>query len=401
MVAKITKRRRSRGFEWFVVSKKSLYRILAGATFLLIVGAVVYALMIFKPGTSGTSGERSARFLKTDGKVTVRRSATSEAIVASPNMPLEPGDTIQTSSDSSALVEYQDGSVYNIKPGSTIIFKEESTDNNLKRVEHVVKVGQINVKTPEQGGQHRISLTNTNAELGKNSEASFNTDTNKDAIVVSQGNVKATTQQGTEMVAPNQRIDIAKDGIVKRTDLPLPPIIEKPQNAMRFLLPKESSEVQFIWQSVANADHYKLEISPVPTFPEQALVVNRDGIGSTKYNWLRPIEGSFYWRVRAITKEGIEGNWGDTPSFWVKFQHSKEPIQIRVKRIEEISFHLVTIQGTTKPGVLLTINEKQIQVDSKGEFKADISFPRETRERTLLLEAVDSNGNSGKLRQIL
>src|SRR5438552_3754586 len=123
MVAKISKRRRGRGLEWFVVSKKSIYGITAVVSFLLIVAAVVYALMLLKPGTSGTSNKLSARFLKTEGRVTVKRAATNETVVASPNMALEPGDTIQTSTDSTAVVEYQDDSVYNIKSGSTVIFK--------------------------------------------------------------------------------------------------------------------------------------------------------------------------------------------------------------------------------------------------------------------------------------
>src|SRR5437762_13810564 len=114
MVAKIGKKRRP-GFEWFVVSKKSIYRVIIYTLTLLFFVGVAYGIKYWvetKPG-SGFDGP-SARFLKIEGRVTIKHTSNNTPIVATSDTKLEPGDTIQTSSDSSAVVEYADGSRYNI-----------------------------------------------------------------------------------------------------------------------------------------------------------------------------------------------------------------------------------------------------------------------------------------------
>ncbi len=389
-------------FDWLIISKKTINRVVFSVILVILLSVGGYALKLYlEKQLSNPVESKSARFLRVEGRVTLKKNSTGTTEAVTTATILEPEDTIQTGSDSYAVLQYEDGSIYNIKPGSTIIFKENTSNKTERRVANQVAVGTVSIRTTAESGTHIITLSNSSANINKDSDATLSSDGQKDSIQVLQGSVKASTSAGVEVVSADEHISIAKEGNT-RSKLPPAPQLKSPKNGLQYLLPKENGEIEFSWDPVSGVDHYKVMISPAYTFPPQALSFNRDGISDTKVKWANPAEGNYYWRVQAVTKDGIEGRWSDSPSFLVKIQRQGKELPLRITKTNEINFFLIEVEGVTKPGAYIKINDRpQIQADAKGNFKADVSFPPGTRTRTLVIEAVDSNGNKGNLTQIL
>lgn len=386
--------------EWFIISKKKIYKITGSIFALIMIVVLGYGAKWYfeNRNPSGSDRTRAARFLTLDGQVTVRRASNNLTVPATRDMELEPGDTIQTSSNSSALVEYEDGSRITIRPGSTIILKED----NKARVVNDLKDGKIKVTTTDgTTTQHIVALPGaTKAVVDKASDASIDVSGEKSSIVVGRGFTTVSNAQGSQKLAADQRADIDK-GAIKVAQLMPAPKLDLPENAKQFLIEKNAGEINFSWQPVPEADRYRLMISSSISFPEQALAVNIDALGNTKYTWRTPVDGSYFWRVQAINKDGVEGKWSDTPNFSIQTKKQGKEIPIQLKKIEEIHRLLVEIQGTTKPGAMVTINGRLVQIDAAGNFKDNVSFPADVRERTIVIEAKDQNGNTGRKEQRL
>ncbi|MEW6730738.1 MAG: FecR domain-containing protein [Acidobacteriota bacterium] len=396
----LTKRRRGSGAfntEWFVISKKTIWRAIGALIGLVVLtGAFFLVKYLLSGEPPQEDNRRAARISFLDGAVMVKRANASAPERATLNMVLEPGDTIQTSSGASAVVQYVDGSVCKIKPGSTIILRENNTKDDKTQVANEVTVGIVNVSTHDKS-TYRIDTPNTRTLINQNSTATVGSDGQKDFVVTSNGTVKVTPLKGGEpqMLGANERVDVSGSEVKRSSVLPSPGLTNPP-NGKPFVVDK-NSEIEFAWQPVAGAGHYRLEVSSTPSFPEKALVINDAGINGTSYKWVKPVDGSYFWRVQALDQEGREGNWSDSPNFTVKVKTQNRDIPIKITNKVEIGYLLVTVEGITKPGVMLRINENPVPVDAKGNFKKDVSFPANTPQRTLVLEAFDNNGNTGKL----
>src|ERR1700704_4622886 len=150
-----TKSRRF-AFDWWVVQKRVVYLIVA----LLILcgftgGAALYVWKYGNPlrnvGT-GVKAPSGARFISFEGDVRVIRSATRETIVPGNDTELYPGDTVQTQASGRARVSMADGSTLVVRPNSTIIVRDNASEDDGKKtnVHVVVDSGQMYVRTAQQ-----------------------------------------------------------------------------------------------------------------------------------------------------------------------------------------------------------------------------------------------------------
>src|SRR6185369_4524927 len=99
----------------------------------------------------GTDGKLAsgARFISFEGDVRVIRSATRETIVPGADTELYPGDTVQTQANGRARVSMADGPTLVVRPNSTIIVRDNASENDGKKtiVHVVVDSGQMYVRT--------------------------------------------------------------------------------------------------------------------------------------------------------------------------------------------------------------------------------------------------------------
>jgi M6 family metalloprotease-like protein len=80
----------------------------------------------------------------------------------------------------------------------------------------------------------------------------------------------------------------------------------------------------FSWKPVTGADHYQIQFSPVSSF---ATVEGEQSVGDTSYIPASALpDGRHYWRVRAVSPEGVGGRWSGTRNVIVDITGPAAPV---------------------------------------------------------------------------
>src|SRR6266508_4612943 len=192
-------------FDWWVVQKRVIYLL---TTFLILfVIACGMALYVWKFGNPlknvGTSMKAAAgaRFISFEGDVRIIRAATRETITASSNIELYPGDTVQTQASGRARVGMADGSTLVVRPNSTIIVRDNASEDDGKKtnVHVVVDSGQMYVRTEQQpaGTNNLVETPKTQNRLGAETGASFGVNPEgTEEVRVNTGAIETTNRTG-------------------------------------------------------------------------------------------------------------------------------------------------------------------------------------------------------------
>src|SRR6185436_4396681 len=102
---------------------------------------------------------------------------TRETITPGGDTELYPGDTVQTLASGRARVSMADGSTLVVRPNSTIIIRDNASDDDGKRtnVHVVVDSGQMYVRTEQQpeGTNNVVETPKTKNKLSSQTGASF------------------------------------------------------------------------------------------------------------------------------------------------------------------------------------------------------------------------------------
>lgn len=389
--------------EWMVIQKKTLKRVGLIAIGVPLFAGIIYiastlAMHVISDRKPTPLPQNNGTLQQVIGSVTVKRSADGKIETGTNDMPLYPGDTIMTSANGSAQIRYTDESTFNIRSGSSVLFKADVGKDKGRRIEHNVLNGTLIINS-SQDTISVVKLPNTSASVLPNSLITVSTTGpgGKDSLAVNRGGATVTTAKGVEKLGTGERIDISQTE-VKRSNLLPAPKTRLPEIAEQLLI-NDDDRVELAWQTVNKAESYNLVISPVQTFPESSMVVKVDGWSKNRYSWSTPKSGSFYWKVQGITKDGVEGEWCDPTSFNIKFRHKiAKAIPIDVK-VQKISNGIFEVRGRTTPHSLVTINQKwQQQTDANGEFLQTITLGRRNATGAIDVKVIDTNGRSNSRR---
>src|SRR5262249_44563972 len=113
--------------EWWNIRKSTIYRIVALILLAVIGGAFYWAATRyhwFSGPIEAEAPKNSARIISFEGDVRVTRASTRETIVVTREIYVAAGDTIQTQADGRATLQMVDGSVYTVKPNSTVVVRD-------------------------------------------------------------------------------------------------------------------------------------------------------------------------------------------------------------------------------------------------------------------------------------
>ena len=149
--------------DWWNIRKSTIYGLIA---FVLITGAVIgggwWASRNnwFVPVETGDIPKDAARIVSFEGEVRITRAATRETILVTKATWVAAGDTIQTQSDGRAIIQMIDGSVYSVRPNSTVVVRDTTSLFGGKNVRVRVDDGQLNVRTDEQPAEHQEISSN-------------------------------------------------------------------------------------------------------------------------------------------------------------------------------------------------------------------------------------------------
>ena len=132
----------------------------------------------FVPSEQTDIPKDAARIISFEGEVRITRAATRETILVTKETYVAAGDTIQTQSDGRAIVQMIDGSVYSVRPNSTVVIRDNSSLFGGKNVRVSLDDGQLNVRTDEQpeNAKNIVEMRIPRTQIRSQTDASFNAD---------------------------------------------------------------------------------------------------------------------------------------------------------------------------------------------------------------------------------
>lgn len=397
-------------FDWWVVQKRIVYLIIA---LILLSGlAAGAALYVWKYGNplrnvgTGIKMPAGARFISFEGEVRVIRAATRETIVPGSDTELYPGDTVQTQASGRARVSMADGSTLVVRPNSTIIVRDNASDDDGKKtnVHVVVDSGQMSVRTEQQpeGTNNVVETPKTKSRIGEQTGASFGVNPEgTEEIRVNAGAIETTSRNGEKtMLQGGQYVSVNPSGTISRPQKLLEiPVPSEPRDLERVVVSGQgSANVNLKWlrQQSGSAAFYRVEVATSPFFVADGKVIERDQLASTEFTAsdLRP--GVYFWRVRAIASTGQTSDWSDPKKFIVATRSTGSRVPLSNLTAELLGGSVYLIRGRAEPGTTIRIADRETLVPTEGSFQLQIAAPSGTND--INVEAEDPRGNSTQYR---
>ena len=400
----ITKTRRF-VFDWWVVQKRIVYLIVTVVILCGLAGGG--ALYVWKYGNPlrnvGTNLKppSGARFISFEGEVRVIRSATRETIVPASDTELYPGDTVQTQASGRARVSMADGSTLVVRPNSTIIVRDNASEDDGKKtnVHVVVDSGQMYVRTEQQpeGTNNVVETPKTKNQLGAQTGASFGVNPEgTEEIRVNSGAIQTTSQTGDKTTLHGgDYVSVNPSGTISRPQKLLEvPLASEPHDLEKvFVGGNGAANIALKWlrPQSGTAAFYRVEVATSPFFVADGKVIERDQLASTEFTAsdLRP--GVYFWRVRAIAPTGQTSDWCDPRKFIIAPRGTGSRVPVSELAAELLGGKLYLIRGRSEPGTTIRVAGRETIVPPEGVFQLQITAPP---GQEINIEAEDPRGNS-------
>jgi hypothetical protein len=397
-------------FDWWVVQKRIVYLILLIVALCGLAGGG--ALYVWKYGNplrnvgTGTKLPAGARFISFEGDVRVIRAATRETITPGSDTELYPGDTVQTLASGRARVSMADGSTLVVRPNSTIIVRDNASEDDGKKtnVHVVVDSGQMYVRTEQQpeGTNNVVETPRTKNKLGEQTGASFGVNpegteeirVNSGAIETSNRSGEKTTLHGGEYVSVNPSGTISRPQ--RLLDIPAP---SEPRDLERvFVGDNGAANISLKWQrpQSGTASFYRVEVATSPFFVADGKVIERDQLASNEFTAsdLRP--GTYFWRVRATASSGQTSDWSDPKKFIIANRGTGSHVSVSNLSAELLGGNVYLVRGHSEVGNTIRAAGRDTLVATDGSFQLQITASPGTQE--IVVDAEDPRGNSSQYR---
>lgn len=384
--------------EWWNIKKSTIWALIAGVflTVSLVTGGIWASRNNwFIPEQDLTVPKDAARIISFEGEVRVTRATTRETILVTKETFVAAGDTVQTQSDGRAIIQMIDGSVYSVRPNSTIVVKDTTSLFGGKNVRVALDDGQLNVRTDEQPDDARniVEVADTENRLLPKTDASFNADAQSNAgeIRISRGGVETTIGGERQVIGENEFASIKGGKLSQREQLLAPPRPLAPGNSAQLVDRGGGVAVVFSWADAeaGSASNYHLQVSRSPTFAADAMLVDRSSMSAREYRLSSLPPGTYYWRVRATSRSGQLTNWNEAWKFIVVRAEGSVKIDAADWAVERVGGNVYLLTGRTSPGMFVRSQGRETLSGPDGSFKLQIS----TRSIETAVEIGDDRGN--------
>ncbi len=392
--------------EWFTVSYRTIY-IIAGVIIALAAGAGYYYYSRYAPKAPPDTAPvalTTARFASLDGSVQVKRAGTLVWVNADLAMVLSKLDLVRTGAGAAAEIRFFNGDVFHVRPDSLITI-EEGTGNPASRSRQValmISSGEANFQTAPRnvpGFTTTIRTPTVNTTAGEETAGNILVAESGDTgIKVFRGQVGAETKTGERIqLRQNEAVQVDNAGKAgPKIVLPDVPVLLAPphQAEIAYVDPARSTTL-LAWRPLTAATyHVMLDYNPNFARP---VVDRREW--KTAAMELRGLEvGTYYWKVAAVDKDGVEGSFAEFASFRVTkptaTASAAPPPPLTLETLEARG-NILQVKGRTEPGASLTVNGQRIDVASDGTFNEFITFEPGTRP----LVVIRATGLSGGVNE--
>lgn len=385
--------------DWWRIRRSTIYGLIALAV--LLSGSafgVWYAVRNnwFTADVADNLPKNAARILSFEGEVRITRAATRETVIVNKETFVAAGDTIQTQGDGKAIVQMVDGSVYTVRPNSTVIIRNNSSIFSGSNVRVSLDDGQLQVRTNQQpeNVENVVEMLDSETYLKSQTDASFDADaeTKGGEIRISRGTVE-TNVGGSRTTLSENEFAAVNDGRIKsREKLMQPPRPAAPTDGQQLVDASGSGvSVTFTWQDASDlpVQGYYLQLSRSPIFAADAILADRSSLTSREFRIAGLPPGTYYWRVKATSRSGQSSDWNPHWKFTVVRRGSSTAFEATSWNLERVGGNVYILTGRTQPGTLVRSQGNQIFAANDGSFRLQVSTPLSE----LPVELSDDRGN--------
>src|SRR5436190_945479 len=385
--------------DWWRIRKSTIYTLIA---ILVIVGTVVggswYALRNnwFSQENVTNTPKDAARIISFEGDVRIIRAATRETIVVTKDTYVAAGDTVQTQADGKATVQMIDGSVYSVRPNSTVVIRDSSSLLGGKNVRVALDDGQLNVRTDQQpeNTENIVEMSDSETRLKEQTDASFNADANGNSgeIRISRGSVETTVGGETQTINENEFASVQSGKLTGKEKLLPAPRHVAPANAAQIADSAGSgANVAFSWLSEGEAEiaTYQFQLARSAYFASDSMLADRGSMTNREFRIAGLQPGTYYWRTRASSRSGQTTDWSEAWRFIVTRRTATRVIEVNEWAVENVGGSVYMVSGRTAPGMLVRCLGREMYATNDGAFRVQISTP----VSEVAVEFADDQGN--------
>ncbi len=384
--------------DWWNIRRSTIYGLIITVVVLASVGAGLWWASRnnwFMATENADVPKDAARIVSFEGEVRVTRAATRETILVTKETYVTAGDTVQTQSDGRAIIQMIDGSVYSVRPNSTIVVKDTTSIFGGKNVRVSLDDGQLNVRTDEQPNDAKniVEVADSENQLMPKTDASFNADaaTGGGEIRISRGGVETTMGGEKTTLGENEFASVNNGKLTARERLLGAPRPLLPGNASQTVDPGSGASVNFSWQDPEGnpASSYYLQVSRSPIFASDSILVDRNGMQTHEFRLAGLSPGTYYWRVKATSTSGQTTNWNDAWKFAVVRAGESLGIDATEWNVQRVGGNVYIVTGRTRPGMVVRAAGRETFAGPDGTFRLQIS----TAAAEAPVEIGDDRGN--------
>ena len=387
--------------EWWKIRKSTIYGIIV---FILVTSGVAYGIWWsmhqdwFAEAPITQAPKDAARIISFEGDVRITRAATRETIVVTKETYVQAGDTIQTQADGRATVQMIDGSVYSVRPNSTVVIRDSSSIFGGNKVRVSLDDGQINVRTDQQpeNTENVVEMLDSETKLKSETDASFNADAYAQGgeIRISRGSVETSIGGEQTTINANEFAAVNEGRITSREKLLLPPKPTLPGNMSQTIdRMGRGVSIAFAWQDESSipVHSYYLQIARSPYFSPDSMLVDRGSVMSRDFRLAGLQPGVYYWRLKTTSKAGQTSEWNEPWRFNVVKSETNPAIEVSDWRVENVGGNVFIVSGRSRAGLHVRALGRQVYTAGDGVFRLQVSTPLSE----VAIELGDDAGNRG------
>lgn len=347
-------------------------------------------------GGAGGDETGDASLIFVEGDVSLQSAGRSTFDPARQRQALFDGDFIKTGRTGSAEIMFTDGTLYTIRPGSLFeVRRPTSSESSGSQVKMVS--GAISVYTA--AGTSTIATDAATASVGRESRVNVDVEAGERTEVTTfRGQTTVSTGKETVQLSDRESVTAgAKSGTISaKVVLPDSPQPLLPADNRIYDL-KTGDQVELKWSKVPEATRYRIQISRSRLFVPDATEVDLDDRTESQARVKVSREGSYFWRVAAINRQGVSSDWGLVRRFKMLTEPPRSgigdmsPPALAVSAPQQMG-NLFLIFGRTEPGAIVTVNAEPADVENDGSFKKTITIDNEGYAM-LVIKSVDAAGN--------
>jgi hypothetical protein len=364
--------------------------------------AAVESQTISRTAMSGSSdSDTDAHFITVEGDVQFQKSSSSEWKRADLRSPLVNGDWLKTGGSGSAVLMFQNGSMYTVGPNALLEIYSSVNPATSRTTNAVqMQVGSVEVATTLDPST--VKTPGSQVVVDSDSSTQIGVDRAKaTSVVATKGTASVTSTTGGEAVKVNagEKVSASPAGTLSGVKkLVMPPALTRPADNQVFIVAADT-RIDFDWDAAPGTAAYQLQISRSHLFVALEVNSRREKTSAAARG---TSEGTFYWRVASIAPDGEVGPFSPFRRFRVSGGGSKSgqagsggdttPPVLTLKAPFNIGGQFYIIEGTTEPGATVFINDEEVDVESNGHFKKLVSFNK-VGPNAVIVKAVDPAGN--------